>query len=106
MTAPLSATEIQAFLASAPQWQFSEARGGLITREFLFGDFVEAFGFMTQLALAAERMNHHPEWFNVYNRVEILLTTHDADGVTDHDVQLAQFIDSITNDPTTQNGHD
>ena len=51
-------------------------------------------------------MGHHPEWFNVYNRVEILLTTHDADGVTDHDVQLAQFIDSITSDLTTQNGHD
>jgi 4a-hydroxytetrahydrobiopterin dehydratase len=61
---------------------------------------------MSRVALQAEAMGHHPEWFNVYNRVEILLTTHDADGVTDHDVQLAQFIDSITNDLTTQNGHD
>lgn len=95
MTAPLSATEIQAFLASAPQWQFSEARGGLITREFLFGDFVEAFGFMTQLALAAERMNHHPEWFNVYHRVQITLTTHDVGGLSSRDVDMARLADRL-----------
>lgn len=95
MTAPLSATEIQAFLASAPQWQFSEARGGLITREFLFADFVEAFGFMTQLALAAERMNHHPEWFNVYHRVQITLTTHDVGGLSSRDVDMARLADRL-----------
>lgn len=95
MTAPLSATEIQAFLASAPQWQFSEVRGGLITREFLFGDFVEAFGFMTQLALAAERMNHHPEWFNVYHRVQITLTTHDVGGLSSRDVDMARLADRL-----------
>lgn len=95
MTAPLSATEIQAFLASAPQWQFSEARGGLITREFLFGDFVEAFGFMTQLALAAERMNHHPEWFNVYHRVQITLTTHDVGGLSSRDADMARLADRL-----------
>ncbi len=95
MTNKLPAADLQAFLASAPQWQFSEARGGLIAREFLFADFVEAFGFMTQLALAAERMNHHPEWFNVYHRVQITLTTHDVGGLSSRDVDMARLADRL-----------
>jgi 4a-hydroxytetrahydrobiopterin dehydratase len=64
-----------------------------ITKTFKFADFNAAFGFMTRVALMADKLDHHPEWFNVYNRVEVLLTTHDADGVTDLDVTLATFMD-------------
>jgi 4a-hydroxytetrahydrobiopterin dehydratase len=64
-----------------------------IVKTFKFADFNQAFGFMTRAALMADKLDHHPEWFNVYNRVEVLLTTHDADGVTDLDVTLAQFMD-------------
>ena len=65
-----------------------------IVKTFTFKDFNAAFGFMTRVALMADKMDHHPEWSNVYDRVEILLTTHDADGVTDKDVTLARFIDA------------
>lgn len=61
-----------------------------ITKVFKFDDFASAFGFMAQIAVVAETMNHHPEWFNVYNRVDVTLTTHDAGGVTDKDVKLAE----------------
>jgi 4a-hydroxytetrahydrobiopterin dehydratase len=64
-------------------------------RTFKFKDFVEAFGFMAQVALLAEKMDHHPEWSNVYNRVEILLTTHDCNGLSARDVTLAQAIDRL-----------
>ena len=64
-----------------------------IAKTYKFADFNAAFGFMTRVALMADKMDHHPEWSNVYDRVEILLTTHDADGVTDKDVTLARFID-------------
>ena len=64
-----------------------------ICKTFRFADFNAAFGFMTRVALMADKLDHHPEWFNVYNRVEVLLTTHDADGVTDLDVTLATFMD-------------
>ena len=64
-----------------------------ITKTFKFADFNAAFGFMTRVALMADKLDHHPEWFNVYNRVEVLLTTHDADGVTELDVTLAKFMD-------------
>ena len=90
---PLDSTERTHLLAQLPGWRFSEARGGLIAREFRFADFTAAFGFMTQLALAAERMNHHPEWSNVYNRVAITLTTHDANGLTMNDIELARAAD-------------
>lgn len=64
-----------------------------IVKTFRFADFNAAFGFMTRVALMADKLDHHPEWFNVYNRVEVLLTTHDADGVTDLDLTLAKFMD-------------
>ena len=70
-----------------------EKQRDAITREFLFKDFNAAFAFMTQVALAAEKRDHHPEWFNVYNKVRITLSTHDAGGVTQKDLDLAAFID-------------
>lgn len=65
---------------------------GKLHRQFRFTDFAEAFGFMTRIALVAERMNHHPEWFNVYNQVRVDLTTHDAGGLTDLDFDLARYM--------------
>lgn len=65
-----------------------------IYKEFTFGDFNEAFGFMTKVALQAEKMNHHPEWFNVYNKVNITLSSHDVNGLSRRDVKLATFIDA------------
>ncbi|CAN5433866.1 4a-hydroxytetrahydrobiopterin dehydratase [soil metagenome] len=66
-----------------------------ISKTFKFADFNAAFGFMTRVALMADKLDHHPEWFNVYNRVEVVLTTHDADGVSDRDVTMAKFMDAI-----------
>ena len=80
-------------LAELPLWHFNDDRGGLITREFVFADFAQAFGFMAQLALVAEKANHHPEWLNVYNRVTITLTTHDVNGLSMNDIALAQSAD-------------
>ncbi|MEN8214041.1 MAG: 4a-hydroxytetrahydrobiopterin dehydratase [Pseudomonadota bacterium] len=74
------------------QWQLVE---GKLHRVFLFSDFVEAFGFMTRAALLAEKMNHHPEWSNVYRRVEVDLMTHEAGGITQKDIELAQAMDKI-----------
>ena len=74
-------------------WAVAEGERDAIVRSFRFADFNAAFGFMTRVALKAETMNHHPEWSNVYDRVEVLLTTHDAGGVTGLDVALAQFMD-------------
>jgi 4a-hydroxytetrahydrobiopterin dehydratase len=65
-----------------------------ITKVFKFGDFAEAFGFMTRIAIIADKMDHHPEWFNVYNRVDVTLTTHDAGGVTQKDVTLAEAMEA------------
>mmetsp|Transcript_23750 Transcript_23750/g.41895 ORF Transcript_23750/g.41895 Transcript_23750/m.41895 type:complete len:129 (-) Transcript_23750:302-688(-) len=75
-------------------WEVTED-GKAISKKFEFGDFVEAFGFMTKTAIKAEKMDHHPEWFNVYNRVEVRLTTHDSDGVTDKDVTLATTMNTF-----------
>lgn len=75
-------------------WAAADGRDAIV-KTFRFGDFNAAFGFMTRVALMADRLDHHPEWFNVYNRVEVLLATHDADGVTELDVRLATFMDSI-----------
>jgi len=73
-------------------WSAAEGRDAIV-KTFTFKDFNAAFGFMTRAALAAEKLDHHPEWFNVYNRVEVLLATHDADGVTELDVTLARIMD-------------
>jgi 4a-hydroxytetrahydrobiopterin dehydratase len=66
-----------------------------IQKSFKFADFTQAWGFMTRVALAAEKADHHPEWSNVYNKVEIVLSTHDAGGLSDKDVALARFIDGL-----------
>ena len=92
--ARLTETERDDALGRLPLWSL-RADGLAITRTFRFADFNEAFGFMARVALVAEKADHHPEWFNVYNRVEVVLTTHDAGGVTDKDVALARFMDEI-----------
>jgi 4a-hydroxytetrahydrobiopterin dehydratase len=83
----------QAALEQLPGWAAADGRDAIV-KTFHFQDFNQAFGFMTRTALAAEKLDHHPEWFNVYNRVEVLLATHDADGVTALDVQLARIMDA------------
>ncbi|XP_011302413.1 probable pterin-4-alpha-carbinolamine dehydratase [Fopius arisanus] len=82
-------------------WSLQEDRDALY-REFKFKDFNEAFGFMTRVALKADKMDHHPEWFNVYNKVNITLTSHDVNGVSHRDVKLAEFINEITSKSVTQ----
>ncbi|MFQ5626815.1 MAG: 4a-hydroxytetrahydrobiopterin dehydratase [Methyloligellaceae bacterium] len=81
-------------LSSLQGWSEVEGRDA-ISKTYLFADFSEAFGWMARAALAAEQMNHHPEWFNVWNRVEVTLSTHDAGGLTERDVKLAQCMDAI-----------
>jgi 4a-hydroxytetrahydrobiopterin dehydratase len=84
----------QAALAKISGW--TEVKGGdAISKKFVFKDFNEAFGFMTRAALVAEKMDHHPEWFNVYKTVEVTLSTHDAGGMTELDVKLALAMDKI-----------
>ena len=80
-------------LAGLSHWRFSAERGGTITRDFVFADFVQAFGFMTQIALIAEKRDHHPEWSNVFNRVSMTLTTHDVNGLSSNDIELARAAD-------------
>ncbi len=89
----LSTEEINEALASLNAWEIAED-GNAITKSFKFANFVAAFGFMTKMALVAEKMNHHPEWFNVYNRVDVKLTTHDSGGVTELDIKLATAMDN------------
>ena len=89
----LSDAEIQANLEQLNGWTVED---GKLHKEYQFDTFVTAFGFMTQLALVAESMNHHPEWFNVYNRVTIDLMTHDAGGISELDFQWAQHADSVS----------
>ena len=80
-------------LAELPQWKEVQGRDA-ISRRFVFADFNQAFGFMARAALAAEKMDHHPEWFNVYKTVEVTLATHDAGGVTEKDIALAKAMES------------
>lgn len=90
----LTESELDALLAAHPDW--SPAREGrAIARTFKFADFSEAWGFMCRVALLAEAQDHHPEWFNVYNRVEITLTTHDAGGLSVRDSKMASAIDGL-----------
>lgn len=95
MIQKLASEERAARIARLPGWQ-AVAERDAIQREFKFANFNEAFGFMTRVAIKAQEMNHHPEWFNVYNKVSITLSTHEAHGVTERDIELATFIDSIT----------
>src|ERR1044072_5494180 len=81
-------------LGSLKGWAEAPGRDA-ITRKFVFQDFNQAFGFMTRAALVAEKMDHHPEWFNVYKNVEVTLSTHDAGGVTDLDIKLATEMDKL-----------
>lgn len=90
----LTPTERDTAMAALPHWTLSDDALA-ITRTLRFGDFAEAFGFMARVAILAEKADHHPEWFNVYNRVEIRLTTHDAGGLSHRDVALATAIDAI-----------
>ncbi len=94
MAERLSEGAIQVELEHAPFWHLVEGREA-ITRTFQFADFSEAFGFMTRVALAAEKMNHHPEWSNVYRAVDVVLATHDAGGLTELDFKLAKLMDDI-----------
>jgi 4a-hydroxytetrahydrobiopterin dehydratase len=82
-------------LAALPGWKQVEGRDA-IARSFVFRNFNEAFGFMTRIALEAEKMDHHPEWSNVYKTVNVVLTTHDAGGLTELDVRLARFMDMVS----------
>jgi 4a-hydroxytetrahydrobiopterin dehydratase len=84
----------EAALARLSGWTAADGRDALV-KGFRFADFNAAWAFMTRVALKAEQLDHHPEWSNVYNRVEVLLATHDADGVTELDVQLADFMDEV-----------
>lgn len=89
----LTQTELDAAIAQLPQWKIVNNK---LNRTFKFTDFVEAFGFMTKVAIVSEKMDHHPELFNVYNRVTIDLTTHDAGGISNLDIDLAKKIDRLT----------
>ena len=94
MVEKLTPEERAAALAELSGWSEVDGRDA-IQRTLTFSDFNEAFGFMTRVAIKADQADHHPEWFNVYNRVEITLSTHDADGLSARDVALARFIDGI-----------
>lgn len=89
---PLNENEISAHMKDRPDW---ELRGDRIARSFRFADFSAAFGWMTRVALVAERLNHHPEWSNVYASVEVELSTHDAGGLTRLDFELAAAMDTL-----------
>jgi 4a-hydroxytetrahydrobiopterin dehydratase len=87
--AKLTSNELKSAVEALDGWAIDDD-GTAIIKKFKFSNFVTAFGFMTQMAIIAEKMNHHPEWFNVYSRVEVKLTTHDSSGVTELDIELAE----------------
>ncbi|MDB5814988.1 MAG: pterin-4-alpha-carbinolamine dehydratase [Rhodocyclales bacterium] len=93
----LDATQIDAALCDLPLWQREAGPEGAVSlhRDFVFPDFNAAFGFMSRVAMMAERLDHHPDWSNTYNRVTINLSTHDAGGVTELDLRLARFCDAV-----------
>lgn len=92
-TEKLQDAQVKDALAQLPQWQLKD--GHAITRDFRFDDFMQAFGFMSQMAIWSEKHDHHPEWFNVYNKVSITLTTHDAGGLTARDTDWARQADRV-----------
>jgi len=87
-----NADTLQAWLGDHPGWTLEQDK---LEKVFQFDDFTRAFGFMASAAIQAEKMNHHPEWSNVYNKVTVQLTTHDAGGITEKDFQLAEAMDSL-----------
>ena len=89
----LSEEQIKEELANLSGWSIVN---GKLHKDFVFKDFIEAFGFMSTAALHIEKMNHHPEWFNVYNKIKVDLTTHDAGGITQNDINLARILNSLT----------
>ena len=89
----LNKTSSTELLATLPNWRRDDVRGA-ISREFVLTDFAQAFAFMTQIAIQSEKRNHHPEWFNVYNRVTITLTTHDVSGLSQQDIDMAHYADA------------
>ena len=89
----LSDEQIKKELPNLPGWILVN---GKLHKDFVFKDFIEAFGFMSTAALHIEKMNHHPEWFNVYNKIKVDLTTHDAGGITQNDINLARILNSLT----------
>lgn len=98
----ISKLEIDAVLKDLPLWAKMEGREAIV-REFKFKDFGDAFAFMTRCAIKAQIMDHHPEWFNCYNAVVVMLTTHDVDGVSERDIEMAQFMDQIAGEIETIN---
>lgn len=94
MSQKLAGEARKAALARLKGWSETSGRDAII-RKFVFADFNEAFGFMTRAALVAEKLDHHPEWFNVYKTVDVTLSTHDAGGLTDRDIKLAEAMDKI-----------
>ena len=88
----LSQADMDSKLGGLPGWSVVNEK---LHKEFEFGSFNEAFGFMTRAAMEIEKMNHHPEWFNVYNKITVELTTHDAGGITENDVSLAKILNSL-----------
>jgi 4a-hydroxytetrahydrobiopterin dehydratase len=99
MTRPAKIGAAEA-LKGLPGWAAVQGGRDAIQRTYRFKDFNAAFGFMTRVALKADKLDHHPEWFNVYNRVEVTLATHDAGGVTELDVALARFMDQAAGAPS------
>lgn len=91
----LTPEQVAARLPALTGWIHDGERGGVLIREFQFADFSQAFGFMARVAPHSERMNHHPEWFNVHNRVKVTLTTHDVDGISTKDIELAMLMNRI-----------
>ena len=102
MAQKLSGEARTAALAKLSGWREVKDRDA-ITKRFQFKDFNEAFGFMARAALVAEKLDHHPEWFNVYNKVDVTLSTHDAGGLTDLDIKLADAMDKLAEPMTSAN---
>jgi 4a-hydroxytetrahydrobiopterin dehydratase len=96
---PLAEADREAALKDLPGWRY-DAHAGAIRRHFVFADFAEAFAFMTRVALIAEKMDHHPDWSNAWNKVDIALSTHSAGGVTANDTDLAAAVDRVARPAT------
>lgn len=91
-TEKLSDEQIKKELPNLPGWNVTN---GKLHKDFIFKDFIEAFGFISKAAIHIEKMNHHPEWFNVYNKIKVDLVTHDAGGITQNDINLAKILNSL-----------